>query len=167
MALVDKITALAEQVAEHKGLRIYDLELFGSGRGKTLRIFIDRKDKQGVSLDDCQEFSKGLSLILDVEDPIDGNYALEVSSPGIERELKKDWHYAESVGQKVAFNLNEPLISIQPDVDPQFATRKKITGVLKAMQGEKLEIEFEGVTLAVPRRNVAKAHWVFDYGKKT
>jgi ribosome maturation factor RimP len=110
-----KLTELAERIASHKGLKVYDLELFGSGRGKTLRIFIDRADvTEKVSLEDCSEFSKALSLILDVEDPIDGAYNLEVSSPGIERELKKPWHYEQSVGKSVAVSLFKPLGQILP-----------------------------------------------------
>ena len=162
----EKVVRLAEQVAEHKGLKVYDLDLFGSGRGKTLRIFIDRKDSEKVSLDDCSEFSKALSLLLDVEDPIEGHYNLEVSSPGVERELKKDWHYAESVGKTVAFNLNQPLSTIVPGVEQGLASRKKLTGVLKSMKDANLEIEFEGKTLNVPLGNVSKARWVYDFSKK-
>jgi ribosome maturation factor RimP len=162
---LQKIVELAEQVAQHKGLKVYDLVFFGSGRGKTLRIFIDRPGA-GVSLEDCSEFSKALSLLLDVEDPIDDAYNLEVSSPGIERELKKDWHYAESVGKTVAFNLNQPLSTIVPQIDKGLASRKKLTGVLKSLNDQNLEIEFEGKTLNVPLSNVSKAHWVFDFSKK-
>jgi len=165
-AALQKVVQLADQVAEHKGLRVYDLQLFGSGRGKTLRIFIDRRDSDKISLDDCSEFSKALGLLLDVEDPIDGNYNLEVSSPGIERELKKDWHYKESVGKTVSFNLNQPLSKIMPAVQQRDASRKKLTGVIKSLENENLEIDFEGQTLNVPLSNVSKAHWVFDFGKK-
>lgn len=164
---LQKIVQLADQVAGQLGLRIYDLSLFGSGQGKTLRIFIDRTGPdEKITLDDCSNFSKGLSELLDTEDPIDGAYNLEVSSPGIERELKKEWHYSESVGKTVAFNLNQPLSRIVTDIEPAMASRKKLTGVLKSMQGEKLEIEFEGKTFNVPLSNVAKAHWVYDFGKK-
>lgn len=163
---VTKLTALAEQIAGHKGLRLYDLELFGSGRGKTLRIFIDRSDSEKVSLDDCSEFSKALSLVLDVEDPIDGTYNLEVSSPGIERDLKKPWHFEQSLGKLVAFSLYRPLGQIMPDIEPQYMSRKKLTGTLVKFEETQLTIEFEGKTLKVPLDTVAKAHWVFDFGKK-
>lgn len=160
---LQKVIQLADQVAEHKGLRVYDLDLFGSGRGKTLRIFIDRMGPEGVSLNDCSEFSNALSLLLDVEDPIDGHYNLEVSSPGIERELKQDWHYEQSIGKMVSFNLNQPLATIVPEVELGLASRKKLTGVLKSMKDKNLEIEFEGRTLNVPMSTVSKARWVFDF----
>ncbi len=163
---VTKLTELAERIAGHKGLRIYDLELFGSGRGKTLRIFIDRTDTEKVSLEDCSEFSKALSLVLDVEDPIDGAYQLEVSSPGIERELKRPWHYEQSVGKSVAFSLFRPLGQIVPEIEQQFASRKKLTGVITSFGEQQLDIEFEGKMLKVPLETIAKAHWVFDFGKK-
>lgn len=161
-----KLTELAERVAGHKGLKVYDLELFGSGRGKTLRIFIDRADSEKVSLDDCSEFSKALSLMLDVEDPIDGTYNLEVSSPGIERELKKPWHYEQSVGKSVAFSLYKPLGQILPEIEQHLASRKKLTGTVTGFQDQQLDIDFEGKMLKVPLDTVAKAHWVFDFGKK-
>jgi ribosome maturation factor RimP len=160
---LQKVVQLAEQVAEHKGLKVYDLDLFGAGRGKTLRVFIDRLGTEGVSLNDCSEFSNALSLLLDVEDPIDGHYNLEVSSPGIERELKKEWHYDQSIGKMVSFNLNQPLSAIHPEIEQGLASRKKLTGVLKAKQQQNLEIEFEGRTLNVPLSSVSKAHWVFDF----
>jgi len=161
---LQKVVQLAEQVAEHKGLVVYDLDLFGSGRGKTLRIFIDRKGTEtAVSLNDCSEFSNALSLLLDVEDPIEGHYNLEVSSPGIERELKKDWHFEKSVGKIVSFNLNQPLSAVHPDIEVGLASRKKLTGTLKSMHDKNLEIEFEGRTLSVPLSTVSKAHWVFDF----
>lgn len=163
---VSKLTELAERIAGHKGLRIYDLELFGSGRGKTLRIFIDRMEPEKVSLEDCSEFSKALSLVLDVEDLIDGAYNLEVSSPGIERELKKPWHYEQSVGKSVALSLFRPLGQIIPTIEPQFASRKKLTATITSFEGEQLDVEFEGKNLKVPLETVAKAHWVFDFGKK-
>lgn len=160
---LQKVIQLAEQVAEHKGLKLYDLDLFGAGRGKTLRIFIDRSGPEGVSLNDCSEFSNALSLLLDVEDPIDGHYNLEVSSPGLERDLKKDWHYEASVGKLVSFNLNQPLSTIVPEVEQGLASRRKLTGVLKSMVDKNLEIEFEGRTVSVPLSSVSKARWVFDF----
>jgi ribosome maturation factor RimP len=163
---VTKLTELAERIAGHKGLKIYDLELFGSGRGKTLRIFIDRADPEKVSLEDCSEFSKALSLVLDVEDIIDGAYNLEVSSPGIERDLKKPWHYQESVGKLVALSLFRPLGQIVPQIEQQYASRKKLTGMITSFQDQQLGVEFEGKMLTVPLETVAKAHWVFDFGKK-
>ncbi len=163
---VTKLMELAERIAGHKALRIYDLELFGSGRGKTLRIFIDRTGEEKVSLEDCSEFSKALSLMLDVEDLIDGAYNLEVSSPGIERDLKKPWHYEQSVGKLVALSLFRPLGQIIPEIEQQFASRKKLTGTITSYQDQQLGVEFEGKMLTVPLETVAKAHWVFDFGKK-
>lgn len=165
-ALFSKIEALAEKVAGHKGLRLYDLEISGSGRGRILRVFIDRTDKETVSLEDCSEFSKAFSLLLDVEDPIDGTYNLEVSSPGIERALKKSWHYAESVGEEVQVNLRKPLADLHEQVAGKHANRKKFKGVLKALDGDQASFEFEGLEIAVPVEVISKAKVVFDFNKK-
>jgi ribosome maturation factor RimP len=145
-----------------------DLELVGSGGGKILRIYIDRKDSSGVSLEDCSTFSNAFSELLDQEenDVIEGNFYLEVSSPGVERSLKKDWHYVESVGQTVFVNLNQPLEKFTPGLEGSWANRKKLTGLVKSVQNENLELETEGKQITVPLQYVMKAHVVFDFSKK-
>lgn len=163
---LDKLLELAEQVAGHKGLRVYDLELSGGGNGKILRVYIDKPGSNGVSLDDCSEFSNAYSLILDVEDAVEGHYNLEVSSPGIERDLKKTWHYAESVGETVSVSLREPLMKLHPNIEQQFASRKKITGLVKSLKEDVLEVEFEGRSITLPMQYVVKAHVVYDFSKK-
>ena len=163
---MQKIEALAEKVASHKGLRLYDLELVGSKDGRILRIYIDRSGPDGVSLNDCQEFSSALSLLLDVEDPIDGTYRLEVSSPGLERVLKKTWHFEESVGQQVLINIRKPLAELNGEVAGKHANRKKFKGTLTSLDGSDLSIEFEGQQITIPVDYVSKAKVVFDCGKK-
>lgn len=163
---VDKITFLAESVATNNGVRLYDLELIGAGNGKILRIYIDKDDPAGVSLEDCSNVSKGMSLLLDVEDPINGSYNLEVSSPGLERVLKQKWHYERSVGKEISIQLNQQLGKINSDVPAAMANRKKLLGVLVASKENELEIDI-GVEskLKLSMENVVKAHWVFNYEK--
>lgn len=163
---IQKLESLAEQVASHKGLRLYDIELAGSGNGKVLRVYIDRQDEQSVSLDDCSEFSKAFSLLLDVEDPIEGSYHLEVSSPGVERLLKKSWHFAESLGEQITVNVRKPLSDLKSDIAAKHANRKKFKGILKSQQGDDLNFEFEGQEITIPVDCISKAKVVFDFGKK-
>lgn len=163
---IDKITMLAESVASNNGVRLYDLELIGAGKTKILRIFIDKDDAAGVSLDDCSNVSHGMSLLLDVEDPIDGSYNLEVSSPGLERVLKKKWHYEISVGKEILVNLNKHLGKIVPDVPGAMASRKKILGVLTATTEQDIEMDIgTEAKLKLPIEHIAKANWVFNYEK--
>ncbi|MEJ2695008.1 MAG: ribosome maturation factor RimP, partial [Candidatus Sulfobium sp.] len=74
------ITGLADSVASQNGVRVVDVEIAGSLRKPTVRVFIDKEE--GVTLDDCERVSRALSAVLDVEDPIHSPYVLEVSSPG-------------------------------------------------------------------------------------
>lgn len=163
---MDKIVHLAESVATNNGVRLYDLELVGAGKGKTLRVYIDKDDAAGVSLDDCSNVSRGLSLLLDVEDPIDGTYNLEVSSPGLERTLKKKWHFEISVGKEVCVSLNKHLGKIITTVPGAMASRKKLVGVLTSANDQEIEVDIgDTAPIRVPLENVAKANWVFNLEK--
>jgi ribosome maturation factor RimP len=107
-AIVEKITEVAQRVGEPEGIEIVDVQLLGAGRGRLLRIFIDRL--QGVSHADCEFISQQLGTILDVEDVIPGeSYTLEVSSPGLERKLSRVKDFERFVGQKAKIVLREPV----------------------------------------------------------
>jgi ribosome maturation factor RimP len=105
---VARITEIAQRVGEPEGLEIVDVELLGAGRGRVLRIFIDRP--QGVSHADCEFISQHVGTILDVEDVIPGDsYTLEVSSPGLERKLHKPKDFEKFLGQNAKVVLREPV----------------------------------------------------------
>jgi ribosome maturation factor RimP len=93
----ERITALAESVASQHGVDVVDIEIAGNLRRPTLRIFIEKTG--GVSLDDCEKVSRAMSAVLDVEDPIRSPYVLEVSSPGLDRPLKRLKDFESSVGK--------------------------------------------------------------------
>jgi ribosome maturation factor RimP len=82
----ERLLELANEVALGRGVEVYDLELLGRGRRMLLRVTIDREE--GVTIDDCADFSRDFGAMLDVDDPISGRYTLEVSSPGLDRLLK-------------------------------------------------------------------------------
>jgi ribosome maturation factor RimP len=104
---LEKITKMAERVAASEGLTLVDAEL-KSGRGsRLLRVYIDKPE--GVSHADCQLVSEQLSVLLDVEDPFPGPYTLEVSSPGLDRELVKPSDFAHFVGRKARLVVREPV----------------------------------------------------------
>ena len=105
---IAKIAEIAHRVGEPEGIEIVDVELLGAGRGRMLRIFIDRP--QGVSHADCEFISQHVGTILDVEDVIPGDsYTLEVSSPGLERKLNKAKDFERFLGQKAKVVLREPV----------------------------------------------------------
>jgi ribosome maturation factor RimP len=108
MTLVERITAVAERAARREGLEVWDVEVAGAGRGRIVRIYIDKPE--GVTLDDCELISQQVGTVLDVEDVIpDQHYNLEVSSPGVERRLLKPEHFARFAGQKIRLALREPI----------------------------------------------------------
>jgi ribosome maturation factor RimP len=91
-----RVIRLAEQVAEEEGVKLFDVELLGKGK-LLLRIYIDKDG--GVSLDECERFSKSLGVVLDVENPIASSYTLEVSSPGMNRPLRNIKDYEMHIGK--------------------------------------------------------------------
>ncbi len=103
----NKITELANSTANEFGVSIVDIELAGSSRKPIVKIFIDKE--KGVTLDDCEKFSKAFSVILDVEDPISGSYTLEVSSPGLDRPLKAINDFKRNIGKLVRIVTKESI----------------------------------------------------------
>src|SRR5258708_10671369 len=120
--IVEKITQIAQRVGDPEGIEVVDVQLLGAGRGRVLRIFIDRgaagaqgidrgtAGSQGVSHADCEFISQQVGTIIDVEDVIPGDsYTLEVSSPGLERKLFKEKDFERFAGQKAKVILREPV----------------------------------------------------------
>jgi len=99
----DKIVALINPVIEDMGYELLGAEYVASGKHSILRLFIDSEN--GIGVDDCEAVSRQVSAIMDVEDPIIGQYSLEVSSPGIERPLFTLAHYQRFLGHDVSLRL--------------------------------------------------------------
>lgn len=158
---LEKIRTLAAQVCEREGVFIYDLEL----AGRVLRVFIDKDG--GASIDDCSNVSKGLNLLLDVEDPIPGGaYNLEISTPGIDRVLREPWHFEKVVGTKIWVRLNTSLgaLGIQSEARK---SAKQLSEVLSSATAQGLVFEIQGETVSVPFDAIEKAKVVFEVEEKT
>ena len=97
---------LANPVLISLGLKLWDVRFEKEGGRWFLRYFIDKEG--GVNINDCENFSRAIDPILDAADPIDQAYCLEVSSPGIERELTRPWHFEENIGRPVTARLIRP-----------------------------------------------------------
>ncbi len=103
---IEAVRQIAERVAESRGLQVWDLELKGGGKSRTLRVYIDRPE--GVTHEDCAEYSREISTILDVEDVVPGGpYLLEVSSPGLDRKLIRPEDFARFQGSLVKLTTYE------------------------------------------------------------
>src|SRR5215472_10399291 len=104
---VEVIRAMAERVARSEGLYLVDVELKGGRSNTLLRVYIDRPG--GISHSGCQLVSEQLSAMLDVEDPFPGSYMLEVSSPGLDRELRRQSDFEHFAGRRARLVLREPV----------------------------------------------------------
>ena len=106
--IVERITRIAQRVAEPEAIEVVEVQMLGGGKSRLLRIFIDKP--AGVSHADCEFISQQVGTILDVEDVVPGaSYTLEVSSPGLERKLIKPRDFERFVGQKAKVVLREPV----------------------------------------------------------
>lgn len=105
--VADKIETLINPVIVDMGYELVGIEYVASGKHSILRIYID--SEMGIGVDDCEAVSRQISAILDVEDPITGQYNLEVSSPGIERPLFHIGHYQRFLGHNIKLRLVRPI----------------------------------------------------------
>ena len=108
---VGRVEEIVKPFAESLSLEIWDITFTKEGTDWYLRIFIDKEG--GVSLDDCVDLTHAVTKPLDEADPITQSYTLEVSSPGIERELKKDWHFEKYVGSPVMMRTIRPIDGVR------------------------------------------------------
>jgi len=166
----DVVARLAAEVALREGCEIYDIEFIGAGGNRALRIFIDKVDGGGVSIDDCANVSRGLNLMLDVDDVIPGGaYNLEVSSPGLERHLRTPAHFVRAKGSRVQIKTFDSLVNLEATLSDEDKARlgkaKQVEGVLTDVVDDTLVIQAENgghvVPVRVPVDKVTKASTVF------
>ena len=143
----DELTRLLEPTIERLGYELADLEVKLGGRGGLLRIFIDRPD--GIGLDDCEQVSLAVSALLDVEDPLPGQYNLEVSSPGLDRKLTKLEHFQRFEGETLKVSMRFPIDG-----------RKRFRGTLVSSDDENIVVEVDGESYALPMANIDTARLV-------
>ncbi|MEX2129896.1 MAG: ribosome maturation factor RimP [Pseudohongiellaceae bacterium] len=142
-----KIFALLEPTVAALGLELWGIERISQGRRSLLRIYIDRD--AGIGIEDCERVSRQVSGILDVEDPIAGEYTLEVSSPGMNRRLFSPAQFEKYVG-------NEVSIRMQSLMDG----RRNFKGQIKKVANGNVVIEQEDEEVSLPLNEIEKAHIV-------
>lgn len=141
---------LAPAIAD-LGLELVGIEFSPNAGSSLLRVYIDEPER-GVTIEDCERASREISALLDVNDPVAGRYTLEVSSPGLERPLFTLEHFARFVGEPVTIRVNLPLDG-----------RRRFQGTISAVDGDRIVIEQEGVSIGIAHANIAKARLVPDY----
>ena len=160
---LNEIRRMAEEVSAREGCTLYDIEFGGTAGGRTLRVFIDKDDGGGASIEDCSNVSRGLNLLLDVEDVIPGGaYNLEVSTPGLERVLKEPRHYEKAIGKTISVKTFQPLLQFNETL-PELGKAKQIQGKLSSFDEHGLKVEHAGKVVFVPFDSVTKAHVVFEF----
>jgi ribosome maturation factor RimP len=150
--LFARVTELVEPVLVREGYELVDVEVLGSGPATILRLFIDKPG--GVTLDDCASVSEVVDAMLDVEDPFESSYSLEVSSPGLDRPLRKPQDYERFVGKKAKLKTYGPIENA--------GNRKVFVGVLKGFANDAAQIDVDGTLYVVPREAIAKGHLVWE-----
>ena len=135
---VQKVEELVKPYAEELGLKIWDVTFKKEGSEWYLRIFIDKEG--GVSIDDCVDLTHAVSKPLDEADPISQNYMLEISSPGVERELTREEHFAENIGAPVMLRTIRPIDGAR-DFKGNLKSYENKTITIELENGEELTLE--------------------------
>ena len=144
----DKVEKLVKEKIETLGYDLYDVEYSKEGKNYFLRIFID--SPKGIDLNDCEKVNDGINELLDQADYIKEQYFLEVSSPGIERILRKDKHLEQNIGKEINIKL------FKKDENG----KKEYQGILKQYNEEKIELEEE---ITIERKNIAQIKTVYNW----
>jgi ribosome maturation factor RimP len=149
--VVSKIEEIAERVATSEGIEVVEVEVKGGGNNQFVRISIDKP--AGVTHADCENISHQVGTILDVEDLVPGRYTLEVSSPGIERKLRKAKDYERFQGKKVKIGLREPIEG-----------QRNLEGTLGELRDGIVTLDLNsGKKLHFPLHQVQKANLKFEW----
>ena len=143
-ALHDRLIASFEPVFAELGYELVEIEFVPGPGGGTLRVYID--SPEGIDVEDCADVSHVLSEMLDADDPLPGAYALEVSSPGLDRILRTPEHFARYVDNRVKVEL-----AVARD------GRRRYTGMLRRTDGESIELEVDNFSVSIRLAEIGRA----------
>ena len=146
----EKVESLIEPKVQELGYNLYDVEYVKEGKEYYLRVYIDKDT--GISLEDCELVSNNINELLDQADYIKEQYFLEVSSPGIERKLRRDEHLQQNISQNVEIKL------FKKDNNG----KKEYIGKLKSFNKDEITIEAES-EITIERKNIAQIKTVYEW----
>ncbi len=150
---------LLQPIIDENNFEIVDVEYVKEGGNWFLRAYIDKEG--GITIDDCELVSRALSDLLDKEDFIPDSYILEVSSPGLGRQLKKDKDFKRSIGKEIEIKLYKP---VKVKEGKKEISTKELIGVLEEFDGERLTISFdEEETMELLRTDIAIVKLALDF----
>ncbi len=147
----EKVEKLIKSKIEELNYKLYDVEYTKEGKDNYLRIFIDKKE--GIDLNDCEKVNNEINSLLDEADYIKDQYFLEVSSPGIERVLRKDEHLEESIGKEINIKL------FQKDE----TNKKEHRGILEKFDKESITIKEQENKIKIERKKIAQIKVVYNW----
>ena len=147
----EKVENLLNNKIEELGYDLYDVEYAKEGKNYYLRIFIDKPE--GIDLTDCEKVNDAINTLLDDANYIKEQYFLEVSSPGIERVLRKDKHLEQNKGKEIRINLFKKAQN----------GNKEYQGILKDFNDAQIIIEIEDEKIEIDRKNISLIKTVYDW----
>lgn len=151
LAKIDEaLEKIALEVCERHGVYIYDTEYKKEGSDYFLRLFIDKDG--GVTIEDCEKVSREISPLLDELTFIKEAYIFEVSSPGIDRHLKKAWHFEKVIGEEIDIKLFAPIDG-----------SKELCGILKEYDGDTITVEVNGKELKIDKSKASSVRLAFKF----
>ena len=150
----EKVEKLIEPIIEKIGYELYDVEYAKEGKNYFLRIFID--NKKGIDLNDCEKVNDAITDILDEENYIKEQYFLEVSSPGIERLLRKDKHLKQNIGEQINIKLFKKDENGKKEYVGQLKEFNEQSIIIKQEEQEVNEIQIE-------RKNIAQIKTIYNW----
>ena len=150
-SIEEKVTNLVEPIIEKIGYELYDVEYAKEGKNYFLRIFID--SEKGIDLNDCEKVNDAITDILDTENYIKDQYFLEISSPGIERVLRKDEHLEKNIGEEIEISL------FKKDENGN----KNYIGILKSFDKENVVVSENEKEISIPRKTIAQIKKIYKW----
>jgi len=146
--VTEAVSRLAKPVAQEEGLELVDVTFTKEGNRFFLRVFIDKPG--GIGIDDCERLSNKLTTILDAHDPISQSYYLEVSSPGLDRPLKRDTDFERFQGRQVTIHTFAPVEG-----------QRRLTGILLGLIDDEVQLDLgKDEIMSIPRNNISRARLV-------
>lgn len=146
----ERIEELVTKTINELGYKVYDVMYVKEGKDNYLRIFID--NESGISLDDCEKVNNAITDMLDEANIIKDQYFLEISSPGVERHIRKNQHLKEHIGKDINVRLFKP-------IDKQ----KELTGTLQKFDNEQVVLLINEEEIAINRENISSMKRAFKW----
>jgi ribosome maturation factor RimP len=150
MAAENRIQQLVEPIVEDLGYEFVGLEYSSNPKNRLLRLYIDQPER-GIDLEDCETVSREVSAVFDVEEPISGQYTLEVSSPGVERPLFTAAQFERFIGETARVQMHAPVDG-----------RRRFKGRIVAVRGDVVRLEVDGADIELDLSGMDKARLAPD-----